>query len=311
MKKTISAAMSLALVFAMAINCYPAERPQRVRQASEQAAQPQTPPSPAPSVLSIIPAQAEPGTRVMIFGANFGERASVFLGSIEVAARVIEGRQVEFTIPPQLDAGLYALYLKRGDGTVGRAYNFTILPLRPVLSSLTPDVVDLCAQGKGREVTAQGQNFTEQSQLYFDGAVIRSSRVSAEAISFAVPPVTGGLHQVMVKNGPDIASVPLAMTMDTRPEITQVTVGNEYVNFYEVIIEGKNFQQNSYIYVDGMRVGGRGGQETLEQREKLIFIDCTRMIYQRHPYSPVNKDFRIQVVNQAGEGSQVVNITAP
>ena len=57
-------------------------------------------------------------------------------------------------------------------------------------------------------------------------------------------------------------------------------------------------------------IGGKGGQEMVE-RDKLIFVDCTRMIYQRHPYSSTNKDFRIQVLNQGGEGSQVVNVTAP
>ncbi|GAC1448316.1 MAG: hypothetical protein PVSMB11_09820 [Desulfuromonadaceae bacterium] len=59
-----------------------------------------------------------------------------------------------------------------------------------------------------------------------------------------------------------------------------------------------------------MQIGGRGGQDMAE-REKLIYIDCTKLIYQRYPYSPVNKDFRLQVVNPGGEGSQVITVTAP
>ena len=102
----------------------------------------------------------------------------------------------------------------------------------------------------------------------------------------------------------------MALTIETKPEVNQFTVGNEFVNYYELIIEGKNFQQNSSIYVDGQRIGGRGGQEVTE-RERLIFIDCNRLIYQRFPYSPVKKDFRIQVINPGGEGSQVVNVTEP
>lgn len=313
MNHTTRIAISLLLVSVITGSGYSAERPQRVKQAGGPLAVVPTPssPAPAPAVLSIIPAQAEPGGKVMIFGSNFGELASIFLGSVEIPAKITDGRQAEFNVPPQLAAGLYALYIKRSDGSVGRAYNFTVLPLRPVLTTVTPDQINLCAQGKEREVTAQGHNFTEQSQLFFDGAVIRSSRISDEAITFNVPQVAGGLHQVMVKNGPDNASVPLALALDTRPEISQITIGNEYVNYYEVVIEGKNFQHNSAIYVDGMKLGGRGGQEALEQREKLIFVDCSKLIYQRYPYSPVNKDFRIQVINQGGEGSQVVNMTAP
>ena len=280
-----------------------AERPQRVN--------PQTVPaaSVAPSILSIIPAQGEPGSKVTIFGNGFGERAAAFLGSVEVSARVTDAKQLEFVIPT-LDAGLYALYVKRSDGMAGRIYNFTVLALRPVLTSLTPDSVTTCAQGANRDVTANGKNFSEKASLLFDGAVITSRVLSQEQILFSVPQATGGLHQVVVKNDLENGSLPLTMTLETRPQIHQVSIGNEFVNYYELNIYGINFQQNSAIYVDGQRIGGKGGQE-MGEREKLIFIDCTRLVYQRYPYSSTNKDFRLQVVNQGGEGSHVVNVTAP
>ncbi|MBI5483799.1 MAG: IPT/TIG domain-containing protein [Deltaproteobacteria bacterium] len=284
-----------------------AERPQRVR---PQAAPAPAPAAPAvPSILSIIPAQGEPGGKVTIFGSSFGEQASVFLGSVENPARVTDGKQLEFVIP-KLEAGLYALYVRRADGVAGRVYNFTVQATRPVLTSLAPDTVNACASGSSREVTASGRNFIDSSALLFDGAVISSRVVSPEQILFTVPQAAGGLHQVMVKNDAENGTLPLTLTLESRPEISQVSIGNEFVNYYELNIHGKNFQQNSSIYVDGQKIGGKGGQESIE-REKLIYVDCTRMIYQRYPYSSTNKDFRLQVVNQAGEGSQVVNVTAP
>lgn len=293
-----------------------AERPKRVKSqavAAPPTVSPEAPVKPvvpvAPTILSIIPAQAEPGSKVNIFGSGFGEQASAFLGSVEIPAKVIEGKQLEFTIP-QLDAGLYALYVKRSDGVTGRVYNFTVQALRPVLTSLSPDRISVCALGGEREVTANGKNFSETSSILFDGAVVASRVVSPEQIVFNAPQAAGGLHQVMVKNNPENGTLPLALSLETRPEISQVTIGNEYVNYYELNIFGRNFQQNSAIYVDGQRIGGKGGQEMIE-REKLIYVDCTRMIYQRYPYSSTNKDFRIQVLNQGGEGSQVVNVTAP
>lgn len=288
----------------LAVNVvFSAERPKRAKAA------PPAPPAPAAiNILSIIPAQAEPGARVMIFGSGFGDSVSAFLGSVEITAKTSDGKQAEFIVPQQLEPGLYALYLKRSDGVMGRAYNFTVMPLRPVLTSLAPDRIGSCNQGREREVSAQGQNFSQQAQLFFDGAVIPSTFVSPESLVFNVPNVAGGLHHVMVKNSPDNASVPLALSIETKPEIHQVTVGNEYVNYYELQISGKNFNQNTSIYVDGLQIGGRGD---LAERERLIYINCTQLVYQRHPYSPVNKDFRIQVVNQGGEGSQVVTVTAP
>ena len=222
----------------------------------------------------------------------------------------MDNKKIEFTIPTQLDAGIYVLYLKRDDGETGRPYNFTILPLRPVLSGLTPDQLNSCAQGRDHEVIANGQNFSAKSTLFFDGAAIRSRLISPEAIAFTVPQVAGGLHQIVVKNSPDISSIAQGLSINTTPEISQVSIGNTYVNYYELNIDGKNFNQNSSIYVDGQRIGGKENIQPSE-REKLIYIDCTKLIFQRYPYSPVNKDFRVQVVNQDGQGSHVIHVTAP
>lgn len=282
-----------------------AERPQRVRNTAAPAAV-----SLPVSIVSIIPAQSEPGGRVTLYGSGFGERSTVFLGSVEVAVQITEEKQAEFTVPSQLEPGLYALYLKRADGTTGRSYNFTVLPLRPVLTALSPDHISHCAQGKEREVLAQGANFIPAALLLFDGAVIRSAYLSPESISFSVPHVAGGLHQIMVKNAPENGTVAVALTIETRPEITQVTIGNEQVNYYELIISGRNFTQNSSLYVDGQQIGGRGGQDLVE-REKLVYVDCSKLIYRRHPYSPATKDFRLQILNPGGESSQMVTVTAP
>ena len=314
MKNCAMLLMILMLVCSGAATVVAAERPQRVK--SQTAT---TPPSgntlaPAaagvPAILSIIPAQAEPGGRVMMFGSGFGTQASVYLGTLEIPTRVLEGRQVEFTIPQQIEPGLYALYLKRADGALSRPYNFTILPLRPVLNSLSPDTISSCSQGADREVNALGQNFIETAQLVFDGAVLKSHRASSETLTFRVPNVAGGLHQVLVKNTPDNGTMPLGLIIETKPEISQVMIGSQYVNYYELIIVGKNFQQNSSVYVDGLKIGGNGGQD-LAEREKLIYVDCSRLIYQRHPYSQVDKDFRVMIMNPGGEASQTINVTAP
>jgi hypothetical protein len=290
--------------FSWNVQAFATERPQRVKGETISPPHP-----PAPTILSIIPAQGEPGAKITIFGSGFSERINAYLGSIEIPARVTEGKQLEFTIPT-LEAGLYALYLKNSDGTLGRAYNFTVLALRPTLRDLSPSQINSCAEGREREITAQGHNFNENSMLLLDGAVVRSRFISSEAIAFSLPQIPGGLHQIMVKNGPENASTPVALTIETKPEVSQVSIGSEFVNYYELIIEGKNFQQNSSIYVDGQRIGGRGGQEITE-RDRLVFVDCTKLIYLRHPYSPAKKDFRLQVLNPGGEGSQVVNVTAP
>ena len=304
--------ITIALFCAGNAGVFAAERPQRIKSLAAPVNTPASTLAPvaAPAILSIIPSQAEPGSRVMMFGSGFGTQANAYLGSVEIPSKVIEGKQVEFAIPQQLDPGIYALYLKRLDGAVSRQYNFTILPLRPVLSSLSPDVISSCAQGAERELTARGQNFLETSQLVFDGTVLKSRYISSDALTFGVPNVAGGLHQVVVRNTPENSTVALGLMIETKPEIFQVMIGSQYVNYYELIIVGRNFQQNSSIYVDGQKIGGHGGQD-LGERDKLIYTDCSRLIYERHPYSQVDKDFRVMVMNPGGEASQIINVTAP
>jgi hypothetical protein len=315
MKNIALLAITVMLMCGSTPDALAAERPQRVKNPPAAPAAATTGPSltapvPAPAILSIIPAQSEPGGRVTMFGSGFGSQASAYLGSVEIATRVVDGRQAELAIPQQIEPGIYALYLKRSDGAVSRPYNFTILPLHPVLSGLGPELISSCSQGSGREVTARGQNFLETSQLVFDGVVLKSRFISSEAISFNVPQVPGGLHQVVVRNSPENASVAVGLMIETKPEIEQVMIGNRYVNYYELIIVGRNFQQSSSIFVDGMSIGGQGGQN-LAEREKLVYSDCTRLVYQRHPYSNVNKDFSIMVMNPGGESSQTINVSAP
>ncbi|MHB8122831.1 MAG: IPT/TIG domain-containing protein [Desulfuromonadaceae bacterium] len=308
MQKTLRA---LFVVFSISLACTAsaADRPKLIKINSQSfQAQPKVPTPIA--ILSVIPAQAEPGVKVTLSGGGFGENPAVFLGSVEVAARVVGEKQIEFIVPLKLEAGLYAFYVKRSDGTTSRTYNFTVLPVRPVLSSLHPGRISICAAGKEREVIASGSHFGATTMLFFNGAVLGSTLISPESILFTVPTVPGGLYHVLVKNSPANSSVPLTLAVETRPEIGYVTVGSEHVNFYELIISGTNFNQNSSLYVDGVQLGGRGGQDLVD-REKLIYVDCTKLIYQRHPYSPVNKDFRLQVVNAGGEGSQVITVSAP
>ena len=308
MKIITTLLITITLFCAGNAGIFAAERPQRVKSPAAPAPAPAA--AAAPAILSIIPAQSEPGGKVMMSGSGFGTQASAFLGSVEMPARVVDGRQVEFSIPTQFEPGLYALYLKRSDGAVSRSYNFTILPLRPVLNGLSPDTIGSCSQGAEREVLALGQNFNEKSQIVFDGAVLRSRYVSSEALTFGVPNIAGGLHQVFVRNSPENSTVALGLMIETKPEIVQVMIGNQYVNYYELAIVGRNFQQNSSINVDGQKIGGFGGQD-LGNRENLVYVDCNKLIYERHPYSQVDKDFRLMVINPGGESSQIVNITAP
>lgn len=290
----------------------------------------QTPPAagaeklPPVNILSIIPAQGEPGITVTLYGTGFSEDTTVFLGNDELSATVTSPKQLSFDIP-KLGPGLYALYLKREDGTTSKTYNFTLLPQKPVATSLSPDTIYACAPPRDRDVTIEGSNFRQGSQVLFDGASIKSRVSSAEAISFSTPQVPDGLHQVQVRNPEDTVSGVLGLVIDGRPEITGVTQGEESVNHYNLIIDGRNFQQTSTLIVMEDRTLDQNVSQpgvdikrvtslsiNAVEREQITYVNCNRIIYQRNPYSSTPKNFRIQVLNPGSGGeSSLVSVSAP
>lgn len=261
-----------------------------------------------PSILSIIPGQGSSGSTVVISGSGLNADSTLFLGIEEIPLKSISSRQISFEIPP-IPAGNYALYLRQKNGAASKAYSFAVTPLKPAVSAITPDTVSFCASGNDRQISIRGKNFLEGSRVLFDGAIIKSSRISAEEITFQSPPVPGGLHQVQVKNPEDALSSAMAFIVASRPEIRSVNQGNDYVNYYELNIEGINFQQGSTLIVDGKKI--QSGQPIPGERDRLVFASCSRMTYQRYPFDPSMKSFQMIVVNPNGEESSSFSVSAP
>jgi IPT/TIG domain-containing protein len=261
-----------------------------------------------PVILSIIPGQGTSGTRVMISGSGFTQGSTVYLGIDEIPSRLISAKQISFEIPP-IAPGNYALYIRQKGGLSGRAYSFTIYPVKPVATSISPDTISFCSSGDERQIIVKGKNFLEGAQIILDGAAIKGSRVSAEEITFIVPQLPGGLHQVQVKNPEETISGALGLMIATRPEVRNVSQGSDYVNYYELVIEGINFQQGSSLIVDGKKV--QSGQAVPGDRDRLLYNSCNRMTYYRYPYDPSIKSLQMMVINPNGEESSVFTVSAP
>jgi hypothetical protein len=264
---------------------------------------------PALTILSLIPAQGEPGMTVSVNGTGFTPTTTAFLGTRELPTAVATGGRILSFELPDVPAGVYALYLKREDGTTSRAFNFTMQPLHPVAAGLTPDTIPACASGSEREVVVSGANFQNGARVVFDGAAIGTRYLTPGAVSFVVPQLQGGLHHVQVKNPSDATSGTLAFFIDSRPEITSVSIGPDHVSYYELIISGRNFQQTSTLVADGARINTAA--PAVGDRDQLVFLGCNQLVYLRHPYDPIPKDIRIQIVNPTGEESRLYSVSAP
>ena len=264
-------------------------------------------PAQPPIILSIIPGQGAPGTSVVISGSGLNEQTAAFLGTNEIPTELLSSHQLSFDIP-DLPAGNYALYLRQADGVSSKAYSFAVIPVKPVVTSISPESISFCASGDERIVTIRGKNFLEGAQLLFDGTTVRSRLVSSEEMIFTAPPVPGGLHQVQVKNPEETLSGTLGLLIATRPEIQSVSQGTNYVNYYTLNITGMNFMQGSTLVVDGTRLNTTYAGLN---RDMLQYISCTRLAYQRYPYDQSMKSFTLMVVNPSGEESAPLTVSAP
>lgn len=261
--------------------------------------------SSSPMVLSIVPSQAEPGSMVSLSLTKVPDGMKLMLGGEEVPWKFVDERRINFTISPKTQPGQYSLSVHTENG-ITRSYSFTVIPLRPVAVSISPDRITSCVSNEVREVTVNGRNFTASSQLLFDGAIIRSRTIPPDTIHFTAPPTRGGLHKIAVKNG-DQTTTPLGLSIISAPEISAVSIGADHVSSYELTIEGDNFQQTSALLVNGVRVDTAGSL----QGELLVYVDCTKLIYQRRPYSSTPRKLRLQVINPDGEASKTIVVSAP
>lgn len=262
----------------------------------------------APAILSIAPSSGEPGTTVALYGSGFTEMTRVFLGERELTTEVSGMKHLSFEIP-NLGPGTYALYLRREDGGMSRVYNFTVQPAMPGIEALEPDTIYGCATVGEREVLIRGAKFQENSQVLLDGAVIRSRFVSSDTISVTIPSIPQGLHSVQVKNPGAPASSGMALLIDGTPEITAIRQGDDFVNYYILIIEGRNFRGDSRVVVDGKSM--TPSSVSIYDREKVRYVDCNRIVYERHPYDSTLKNFSVQIINVDGAESSLYQVSAP
>ena len=114
---------------------------------------------------------------------------------------------------------------------------------------------------------------------------------------------------MQVKNPEEGVSSAIALIVASKPEIRNVIQGSDYVNYYELNIEGINFQQGSALIVEGRRI--QSSQANPGDRDRLVYRSCTSLTYQRYPYDPSVKSFQMVIVNPNGEESSQFTVSAP
>ncbi len=127
------------------------------------------------------------------------------------------------------------------------------------------------------------------------------------------------MHQVQVAAGEKgRKSLPYALFVDSVPKIDGVSIGEDQVTAYEVIIRGENFYVGSSLLVDGKVIRSLGGGTSdfttllIPGREDFLrYVDCTTLLYIRHPVTREANQVILRVVNWNGAQSEPLRTELP
>jgi hypothetical protein len=277
---------------------------------------------------SVHPESASAGESVTIIGKPFTPSTRVVIGGHEVVPRLVDERQLVFIVP-QLNAGNYALYLLAGQQTSGQTISLNISLPSPQINSLKPSNIDECFTEEERIVTLNGNHFRKGSKLLLDRNVVPSTRTSETEMRFTVPSLKAGTYGVQVINLDGSESLPHSLWLNNIPHIYDVSVGEDYISSYQLVINGKNFVHNSsliaYEYPVGLPdlppqqqiIPGQGStsfrddQSRRKLSESVTYIDCNTLIYNRYPYSRQDKKLVLRVGNPDGKQTEAFEILTP
>jgi hypothetical protein len=279
-------------------------------------------------ITAVSPVVASPGAVVTILGGPFSAEAKVILGDRPIEPTAAAQRQLIFTVPP-LAEGEYTLSVQDGQEISPPAFTLAITAPEPFIGSLGPSNIDTCAPDNERRVIVTGRDFAPGASLLLDGKIVAHTALGPESLSFVPPALPSGAYGVQVINPDGKKSLPHSLYINDIPEILNVYQGEEFVNYYQVVIEGKNFTFDSNLVINEYPVGfydlppqqrvispqsdvgSPGKLPRPSQSDNLRYIDCGTLIYNRYPYSNQPKRVSVKVVNPDGKETSTYELAIP
>jgi hypothetical protein len=143
------------------------------------------PPTPVITISSISPANsARVGTPLSISGTNFSGATIVSFGAVDVTIPANVSNTIIFvTIPNNAPLGTDIEITVTGPTGTSAPFLYEILPALPAISSISPAT----GAPANTEITINGSNFTDPSQVSFGGTIVSASTVTDTAITVTTP----------------------------------------------------------------------------------------------------------------------------
>ncbi|GAB4398967.1 MAG: hypothetical protein OHK0053_18410 [Microscillaceae bacterium] len=184
---------------------------------------------PAPAILSFDPPQGVEGTVVNLTGTNLGTTTEVRFNGVAATNITITNTTVSAVVPIGASTGFISLVTNSGTATTNPAVFTVIPPAPPIITGFTP------ANGPvGTVVSINGDNFTNATQVLFNGVPAIYTVVNDGRITATVPNATTGFISVTTSGGTVVSNQAFVVPFVWTGNVS--TVWNEANNWSPVAV---------------------------------------------------------------------------
>lgn len=263
----------------------------------------------AVDITSIQPATTSPGETILLTGGPFTDQTLVIIGESELLPNVQSAVKLSVKIPDEFELGDYVIFLAEGELSSQQSFILHLVEPRPSISEVLPSTVEFCQpDGSSPLLNIEGTGFTRGARALVDGAAVQLASSSSTHLELILPPLHGGSHRLVVINPAGTESIPQNFVVNTRPEITQISAGDDQVNSYQLHITGFNFHPKLQLSVDGKPITPAGIYNP-PSNDIFEFVDCSRLIYTRYSVSGQLRRTSFRILNPGGQQSNEYEIT--
>lgn len=260
-------------------------------------------------ITSVQPSTTSPGESVTLTGGPFSQRTLVMLGNSMLTPATLQNGRLSVRIPEGLAPGDYVIFVTEGNTTSQQAFILHLVEKRPLIKGISPAKIDNCqASDNGTELQITGSGFAKGARILLDGAAVTTERSESGSLSATLPPLAAGNHRIQVVNPAGDASIPFNITVSDQPTIDDISVGDDLVNAYQLIISGRNFSPRSKLLVNGKPISAYGRFHPRD-KDNVEYIDCNTLRYTRYQVSGQLQRVRFRIQNPSGRQSNIYEAT--
>jgi len=256
---------------------------------------------------SLQPTSAVPGETITLGGSDWPFDFQLLLGEQTIPFERVSATEIQFRVP-DLPVGEYVVGILPAAAASRTESRFTLSITAPTphIESMDPEQLPACRESTS-EIVIHGRNISPTTQVLLNEGSLPVKTRSPSSITFVMPKISAGLQRIQLANPDGQKSLPANLEVTGQPQIDELEIGGDQVLSYQIRILGVNFSPQSRLLVNGAAVINHPGL-LKEGDDRVSYLNCSTLLYQRYPLSGQAQDLEFQVHNPDGQVSNSISL---